>query len=131
MKKITIEFNERNEALIECGEEVTVTNLLKAGTELMEKARELTFYNEAYTAIEKIFDTEELDDEYLMKSVVILAEKVRRYSPLIEGTDFIAKMVQILFREEYFDRMDEAGDFLRNMSPEDFFYVSGNDQRVA
>lgn len=124
MKEIKIHFDAYENASVNYNEEVTVNNLLNAASLILKKAKELTFYNESYTAIEKVFDSEELDNSDLMKSIVLLAEKTRKQREHIEGPEFIAKLVMLLFKKDFFENANLAVDFIKGLSAEDFLFLT-------
>ena len=124
MKEIKIHFDTLENVSLIYNEEVTASNLINASSLLLNKAKELTFYNESYTAIEKVFDSEELDNSALMKSIVVLAEKTRKIRKNIEGPDFIAKLVMLLFKKDFFNDATVAVDFINSLSGEDFLFLT-------
>ena len=124
MKNIVIEFDELDHVLLKCSSEVTVSNLLRSIETLNAKANEITFYNEAYTALERIFDSHELENDDLLKSIVRLAERVRKYRPTIEGPSFIAKLMLLLFNNSYDDDASESIEFINSLNAEEFFFLT-------
>ena len=124
MKKISISFNEYGAISVNYSKEVSVSNLLSASKELIDMANELTFFNEAYAALEKVFDDEELENDELMRSIVMLAKNVRKVRKDIEGPEFISKLITILYKKDFFDDASIAIDFIKELDTNSFLFMT-------
>ena len=122
IKKIIIEIDEINDLNFKYSKDITLSDLIKAGQAVLNKASEISFYDNVYTCLEKILSDNELEDDNFMKSVVILGEKVRNKKPNIAGNDFVGRLISILLSENYFDDATKATDFLTNLNEDDFLF---------
>ena len=122
IKKIIIEIDEINDLKFKYSKDITLSDLIKAGQAVLNKASEISFYDNVYTCLEKILSDNELEDDNFMKSVVILGEKVRNKKPNIAGNDFVGRLISILLSENYFDDATKATDFLTNLNEDDFLF---------
>ena len=124
MKKISIGINDDGSIGVSFDKEVTVANFLNASKQLLNKANELTFFNEAYVALEKVFDDEELENDELMRSIVMLARSVRKVRVGIEGPEFISKLVTLLYKNDFIDDASLAIDFIKELDANSFLFMT-------
>ena len=117
--KIMVEFGTQNAVQLGLGEDVTVAQLILASRALMARADQLTFINEASVMLEQVMP-EESENEEVYECIMRLGVNVKKNIPNIEGTDFVGRLLILMYEHIESEDVLEAKEFINKLDWTDF-----------